>query len=119
MIQHESSNPEVNTYLQELQTPLKGTLLKVRRLILDVDPGITEAIKWRNSLVFMFDKNMIQTVIGKKHITFIFFDGVELQDPDGLLEGEGKKNLSVRLDSMDFDQAAFQNLVQQAVEYRR
>ena len=115
----ESGNPKVKAYLENLDTPLKDTLLQVRQLILDTEAGIEEEIKWRDSLVFIFNKNMIQTVLGKAHVTFIFFDGVELDDPTGLLEGEGKRNLSVRVSSMDFDRQAFRDLVRQAVELRR
>lgn len=119
MTEIKARDPKVKTYLESLDTPLKDTLLQVRQLILETEPGIEEAIKWRDSLVFMYDKNIIQTVVGKSHLTFIFFDGVQLDDPAGLLEGEGKKNLSVRVSSMDFDREAFQNLVRQAVDMRR
>jgi hypothetical protein len=116
----ESIDEKAREYLADLDSPLKDTLMQVRQMVLDTDSGITETIKWRNSLVFMANKkNIIQTVVGKAHLTFIFFDGVQLADPSGLLEGEGKKNLSVRVSSMDFDQAAFVDLVRQAVALPR
>ena len=115
-----STDEKVRDYLAGLDSPLTDTLMQVRQLVLDTDTGITEAIKWRDSLVFMANKkNIIQTVVGKAHLTFIFFEGVQLKDPSGLLEGEGKKNLSVRLASMDFDQAAFAALVKEAVALPR
>jgi hypothetical protein len=115
-----SADEKVRDYLTGLDSPLVGTLMDVRQLVLDTDPGISEAIKWRDSLVFMANKkNIIQTVVGKAHLTFIFFEGVQLKDPSGLLAGEGKKNLSVRLTSMDFDQEAFVALVKEAVALPR
>ena len=114
-----SDNSTVTEYLGNLDTTLKDTLMQVRQLVLDTEDGITEDIKWRDSLVFMFNKNMIQTVMGKEHVAFIFFDGVELNDPKGLLEGDGKKNRSVRVSSMDFEQDAFVDLVRQAVAMRQ
>jgi hypothetical protein len=111
---------KVRDYLATLESPLTDTLMQVRQLVLETEPGITEAIKWRDSLVFMANKkNIIQTVVGKAHLTFIFFDGVQFKDPKGLLEGEGKKNLSIRLTSMDFDQAGFVELVKEAVALPR
>lgn len=115
-----SADEKVRDYLAALESPLTDTLMQVRQLVLNTDPGISEAIKWRDSLVFMANKkNLIQTVVGKAHLTFIFFEGVQFKDPSGLLEGEGKKNLSVRLTSMDFDQAAFTELVKEAVALPR
>jgi hypothetical protein len=115
-----SADGKVRDYLENLDSPLKDTLMQVRQFVLDAEPEITEAIKWRDSLVFMANKkNIIQTVVGKAHLTFIFFEGIQLKDPSGLLVGEGKKNLSVRVTSMDFDHGAFLELVKEAVALPR
>ena len=115
-----SADEKVRDYLDNLDHSLKDTLMQVRQLVLEADPGITEAIKWRDSLTFMANKkNIIQTVVGKAHLTFIFFEGVQLKDPSGLLEGEGNKNLSVRVTSMEFNQAAFVELLKEAVALPR
>lgn len=42
---------DVDTFLRELDHPLKQEILQVRGIILGVSPGITEGIKW-NSLSF-------------------------------------------------------------------
>jgi hypothetical protein len=112
-----SADEKVRDYLATLESPLSDTLMQVRQLVLDTDPGIAEAFKWRCLVFTANKKNIIQTVVGKAHLTFIFFNGVHFNDPSGLLEGEGKKNLSVRLTSMDFDQEAFIALVKEAIQY--
>ena len=114
-----SADEKARDYLANLDSPLADTLMQVRQLVLDTDPGIAEAFKWRCLVFTANKKNIIQTVVGKAHLTFIFFDGVQLNDPSGLLEGEGKKNLSVRLTSMDFDQDGFVALVHEAVALPR
>lgn len=114
-----SSNPEVDAYLNSLETPQQEIVLRLRLLALEAKTELTESIKWRNCLVFTLKKNLTQMVVGKEHVTVIFFDGVQLTGPIGWLEGEGKKTRSVRFKSPDFDGLAFQDLIRQAADLHR
>ena len=104
------ANEAVAAWIDGLDDAQRGPVMEIRALILGADPAITEDIKWRNTLVFADRKNLIQTVVGKQHTTFIFFDGALLEDPAGLLEGDGKTNRSVRIAGPDFDRAALKAL---------
>lgn len=111
-----SKNPTVTAYLKQLEGPQKKVVLTLREIVLSTDKSITEDIKWKNCLTFMYDgKNIIQTVVGKNHTTFIFFDGIKLKDPHKLLFGEGKTVRSARFPDPDFDSKAVQDLVRQEI----
>lgn len=83
-----SKSPKVNAYLKAVEEhPLAELFFEIRK-----------------------------TVLGKKHITLIFFDGVALKDAKGLLEGDGTKTRSARFDALPLPEKALSDLVKQAAK---
>lgn len=112
-----SKTPKVNAYLESLEEHLLAELfLEIRKIVLGAVPGLAEDIKWRNCLTYSLEKNLIQTVLGKQHITLIFFEGASLKDPKGLLEGDGAKTRSARFDALPIPEKALADLVKQAAK---
>lgn len=114
-----SRNAAVNDYIETLEDAIRPLFLSVRETILAAQPGLTEAIKWRNCLTYSAGRNLIQTVVGKGKISLIFFDGIEIDDPAGLLEGDGKRVRTMRITSSDFDRGALHSYVDQAARLGR
>ena len=115
MAKAKADNPKVGVYLEKLASPMKPLLLKLRTAVLASAKGLREDIKWGNCLTFSVDgANVIQTVVGKDKVTLIFFEGISIKDPKGLLEGTGKKVRSARFQDEKFDKTALQGLVKQA-----
>jgi hypothetical protein len=115
-----SKNARVSTYLSQLDGTQKPIVLKLREIVLATDPSITEDIKWKSCLTFMYnDKNIVQTVVGKKHTTFIFFDGIKLKDPHKLLFGDGKTVRSARFSDENINTTAIQDLVRQEISLHK
>lgn len=111
----DSANPDVQSYLDALGDSI-ALFLAVRDTVHDGHSGFDEAIKWKNCLTYVKDgENLIQTVLGKNKVSLIFHNGAQLDDPAGLLEGEGSKTRTVRITSDDFDREALAALVAQAV----
>lgn len=110
----QSKNDQVNEYIDQLGSE-KNLFLKIREVILEVEPNLDESIKWKNCLVYATTKNIIQTVVGKNKVSLIFFEGASFLDADGLLTGEGNKTRTMRIESMEFNTQALQNYVQQAI----
>lgn len=108
-----SRNEIVNEYINDLDEGIAPLFLDVRATILAAGPSFNESIKWRNCLVYSTTKNHIQTVVGKGKISLIFFDGINLTDDYGLLEGDGKKTRTMRITSADYNRDALQGYVQQ------
>ena len=110
-----SKNEAVNRYIGELDASIQPLFVAVREVILKAKPDLEENIKWKNCLTYSTRKNVIQTVVGKGKVSLIFFDGASIDDPHGLLEGEGKTVRTMRITSEEFDKRALRSYVQQAV----
>lgn len=111
-----SKNDIVNEYIEDLEEDIAPLFLDIRDCILKAGPSLNESIKWRNCLVYGTTKNHIQTVLGKGKVSLIFFEGVSLQDTHGLLEGEGNKARTMRINSPDFNKAALTDYVRQTLQ---
>lgn len=80
---------EVEEYIDQFDPVFRDILLRLRALIYEVVPDATEAIKWHMP-TFSLHKSVCYIAGFKHHVTFAFFDGKMLKDPDGLLLGTGK-----------------------------
>ena len=96
-----------------------------RALIFDVLPQTVE-VPWLQQKVIGYGtgpKKMTEhfswIAPAKAHITFGFYYGAELPDPDGLLEGTGKLLRHVKLHSLnDVQQPALRAMLEIAITHR-
>jgi hypothetical protein len=100
----------------EFSRPLAEQLME---WILNWSPDLAAAIKW-NMLCFSGRKLVCGLSACQKHLGVAFFRGTELPDPAKLFEprSAGNTNIrSIRLTTLaGFNQRAFQNLLQAAVD---
>lgn len=92
----------------------------LRALVKKADPKATESYKW-NMPVFE-DAGMLCYIWPlKRSVNFGFYNASpELADPNGLLEGTGKKMRHVKLESVsDVKPALFTKWVKRAAEFNR
>ncbi len=94
-------NPEVDAWFESYENPQKDLVQAVREVILDADPRVTEAIKWK-APTFMYAGNIASFYPkSSKHVSLMFHAGASLPDPDGLLDGEGDTSRVARFDSAE------------------
>jgi len=82
-------SPEVDEWFERYDNPMKPLAQQVREAILDADPRVGETIKWqaptfvyRGNIASFFPKS-------RAHVTLMFHTGASLDDPTGLLQGDG------------------------------
>ena len=100
-------NPEVETFLRGLTHPLKQEVEKVRQIVLDIDPKISEAIKWNApsfkttdffATFHLRETKSLQIILhmGAKAKTTAQ-TGVQIEDPTHLCEWLSKDRCRVDL----------------------
>ena len=103
----------------EVRTVARGAIARMRRRL----PGAIEFVYDNyNALVMGFGNTerpsdaIFSLVLYPRHVTLCFLEGVALQDPDGLLRGEGSRVRHIRLaDASTLDVPAVQRLMDDAV----
>lgn len=85
----DNRDPVVEAWFETYDNPQKDLVRAVRQVILNVDPRISETIKWK-APTFMFNGNIASFYPRTtKHVSLMFHTGALLPDPTGLLEGDG------------------------------
>ena len=114
-------NPEVDAWFERYTNPQRELVQAVRAAVLDADDRITEAIKWQ-APTFIYKGNIASFYPKTKtHASLMFHRGAELDDLDGLLEGEGDVSRVARfLDAEDLERkrAALQRLIRRWIQLR-
>ncbi|MCR9063848.1 MAG: DUF1801 domain-containing protein [Cytophagales bacterium] len=86
-----NKNEKVDAFLTMKAHPMTPYINEIREIILDVSPKVTEDIKW-NSPTFIYKGNIASFFMNaKKFVSLMFHKGAFLDDPTGLLQGEGKE----------------------------
>jgi uncharacterized protein YdeI (YjbR/CyaY-like superfamily) len=94
------ANPEIDQFLAKKNHPLTDEINAVRKIILETDDRIEEAIKW-SSPTFMYNGNIASFFMNaKKFVSLMFHKGSLIKDNSGLLEGEGKEGRVARFENM-------------------
>ena len=97
----------------------RGKLLaRLRGLIKEADPAITEEWKWRGTPVWYRDGPVCTGETYKSVVKMTFFKGASLDDPAKLfnasLEGNARRAIDFR-ETDHVDEAALKNLIRAAV----
>jgi len=104
MANTKTGDPAVDTFLKGYPPPVREIAVKAREVILSVMPEATEKVYpgWK---VIQYgagaDMKAVFAVISpqRERVNLGLANGVDLEDPDGLLEGDGKAIRHVKLTS--------------------
>src|SRR4030095_1265539 len=91
-----TASQHIDNYIQEF-TDWRGSLLtKLRKLILEAAPDLTEEWKW-DTPVWSYKGNVLAGGIFKDHVKLNFFKGASLDDPKGLFNAglDAKANRAI------------------------
>jgi len=111
MANTKTGDPAVDTFLKGYPPPVREIAVKAREVILSVMPKATEKVYpgWK---VIQYgtaaDMKSVFAAISpqRERVNLGLANGVDLPDPDGLLEGEGKAIRHVKLTSPEAAGAA-------------
>ena len=107
----------INDHIAELADWRGQMLARLRTLILEAAPGLTEEWKW-DTPVFSHKGNVVALGTFKDHVKLNFFKGASLDDPQGLFNAglEAKASRAIDLHEGDtINESALQELVRAAI----
>jgi len=113
----ESASELISKRIAELSDWRGEALGRMRKLIKEADPGVTEEWKWSNP-VWSHDGIICTGESYKTHVKLTFAKGASLKDPAGLfnssLDGNVRRAIDIHAGN-SVDSSAFKALVRQAV----
>lgn len=119
----DSSTPsqQINDQIAGLPDWRGELLARLRRLVLEAAPGITEEWKW-DTAAWSHNGMVCAAGVFKDHVKLNFFKGASLADPKGLfnagLEAKASRGIDFKAGD-EIDVTALQELVRAAVVYNQ
>ena len=80
-----TTDPRVDAYLDRLPAWQRDTLSRVRDLVHEADPEVSETIKRTVQPYFVLDGNICAFLAAKDHVNVFLYDGAIVPDPDGII----------------------------------
>jgi hypothetical protein len=115
----ESASALIDERIKELTDWRGKTFAKVRSLIHDADPEITEEIKWRGTPIFSHAGIVCTGETYKSVVKLTFAKGAALKDPAKLfnssLEGNIRRAIDIR-ENEKINEPALKALIREAVQ---
>ena len=103
--------------MEERNPEHRGIAQAIRELVLETDPELSETVKWGNPC---YEKKSGRVVyiasMADKYVTLGLWNGANLTDPTGRIEGTGAKMRHVKVRSMEeIDREQFAAWVRETV----
>lgn len=116
------SNPDkgksVAWYIDEkLEGWQQDVAWQLHDLIVNIYPAAQHSVKWAQPVYSSTEGPMLFMKGAKKHLTFGFWQGAQLQDPNKKLEGSGEKMRHLKIKGVaSLDLELISDFVQQAID---
>lgn len=112
-----TASQHIDNYIKEL-TDWRGKMLaRLRKLILEAAPELTEEWKW-DTPVWAYKGNVVAGGVFKDHVKLNFFKGASLDDPNSLfnagLDAKATRAIDISAND-DIDEPALKDLIRAAV----
>ncbi len=110
---------QINNHIKELADWRGELLARLRKLILEASPELTEEWKW-DTPVWSYKGNVVAGGAFKDHIKLNFFKGASLKDSQGLfnagLDAKATRGIDFH-EGDEINETALKDLVREAVAY--
>jgi len=116
-----TASQHIDHHIQELADWRGKLLARLRKLILEAAPELSEEWKW-GTPVWSYKGNVVAGGAFKDHIKLNFFKGASLKDPNGLfnagLDAKATRGIDFH-EGDEIDESALTELVREAVAYHQ
>jgi hypothetical protein len=116
-----TATQHIDKHIAELSDWRGDMLARLRKLVLEAAPDISEEWKW-GSPVWAHKGNVVSAGVFKDHVKLNFFKGASLQDPNGLFNAglEAKATRGIDFHEGDrLDETALKELIRAAVDHNK
>ncbi len=114
-----SPSQHIDKHIGELVDWRGQTLARLRKLVLEAAPELTEEWKW-DTPVWAYKGNIVAGGVFKDHVKLNFFKGASLDDPKGLFNSglDAKATRAIDFhEGSKIDEPALKELVRAAVAH--
>ena len=109
-------SPLIDEYVESLPDWKKDVAEELREVISTASPKLTEEVKWGFPCYTADGKCVCGFMAMKDSVNFVLYQGANLDDPSGLIEGTGKSMRHVKLRSLqDLRRPTFTKFIKESI----
>ena len=109
-------SPLIDEYVESLTDWKKDVAEELREVISNASRELTEEVKWGFPCYTADGKCVCGFMAMKDSVNFVLYQGANLDDPSGLIEGTGKSMRHVKLRSLqDLRRPAFTKFIKESI----
>ncbi len=95
------SAPDVDAWFERYENPMKPVVQRIREIVLEADPRISETIKWQ-APTFTYKGNLASFYPkSKQHASLMFHQGAQIPGEHPRLEGSGNTSRVMKIGSLE------------------
>ena len=114
-----TASQQIDSYIRDLTDWRGKVIARLRKLILEAAPELTEEWKW-DTPVWSHKGNVVAAGVFKDHVKLNFFKGASIEDSNGLfnagLDAKATRAIDIH-EGEEINEAALKDLVRMAVAY--
>ena len=114
-----TASQHIDNYIKDLSDWRGKMITRLRKLILDAAPELTEEWKW-DTPVWSHKGNVVAAGVFKDHVKLNFFKGAALDDPSGLfnagLDAKATRAIDIH-EGEEINETALKDLIRTAVAH--
>ena len=114
-----TASQHIDNYIKDLGDWRGKMITRLRKLILDAAPELTEEWKW-DTPVWSHKGNVVAAGVFKDHVKLNFFKGAALDDPSGLfnagLDAKATRAIDIH-EGEEINETALKDLIRTAVAH--
>ena len=104
-------------WVSDVDPRLRPIAIKLRRMFLEAGPDLRESIKWGNPCFEKKVRTFYIATQADKYVTLGLWQGALLPNPDGLIEGTGKRMRHVKIRTAEeLENPEVGQIIREAVE---
>ena len=114
-----TASQQIDNYIKGLTDWRGATIARLRKLILEAAPELSEEWKW-DTPVWSYKGNVVAAGVFKDHVKLNFFKGASVEDPNGLFNAglDAKTTRAIDIaEREEINEAALKDLIRMAVAY--
>jgi hypothetical protein len=109
-------SPLIDEYVESLTDWKKDVAEELRQVITTTSRKLTEEVKWGFPCYTAGGKCICGFMAMKDSVNFVLYQGANLDDPRGIIEGTGKSMRHVKLrNRKDIRQSAFTKFIKESI----
>lgn len=112
-----TASQQIDNYIKDLDDWRGKIIARLRKLILEAAPELTEEWKW-DTPVWSYKGNVVAAGVFKDHVKLNFFKGASLDDPQGLFNAgfDAKTTRAIDIaEGEDINESPLKDLVRAGV----